>query len=72
VRYREVEKKLRASGCLEVKRRGGGSHRKWINPARYPKIVVAIPDWGPRDLKTGTLRSIVKDLGLEWDEFEQA
>ncbi|HLA96633.1 MAG TPA: type II toxin-antitoxin system HicA family toxin [Pyrinomonadaceae bacterium] len=69
MRYREIEKKLRKLGCVEVRRRGGGSHRKWHNPAQSPIVVVAVPDWGSKDLKTGTLRSIVKDLGFEWDEF---
>ena len=72
MRYREIEKKLRKLGCREVKRRGGGSHRKWYNPANVPIVVVAVPDWSSKDLKFGTLRSIVKDLGLEWDDFEKA
>ncbi len=69
MKYREVEKKLRKLGCVEIKRRGGGSHRKWYNPNLSPIIVVAVPDWGSKDLKTGTLRGIVKDLGFEWHEF---
>jgi predicted RNA binding protein YcfA (HicA-like mRNA interferase family) len=69
VRYREIEKKLNRLGCIELKRRGGGSHRKWINPAAAQRIVVSIPDWGSRDLKNGTLRSVVKDLEIEWNDF---
>jgi predicted RNA binding protein YcfA (HicA-like mRNA interferase family) len=72
VRYREVEKRLRKLGCIEVKRRGGGSHRKWYNPDIEPVVIVAVPDWGSKDLKTGTLRGIVKDLGFEWDDFANA
>ena len=30
--YKEFTKKLRAIGCREIVRRGGGSHRKWFNP----------------------------------------
>jgi len=70
MRYREIEKKLRKLGCIEKVRRGGGSHRKWYNPGKSPITIVSVPDWGTKDLKTGTLRGIVKDLGLEWDEFE--
>jgi len=69
MRYREVVKILNKLGCVEVKRKGGGSHRKWYNPDKSPIVVVSVPDWGTRDLKTGTLRSVVKDLGLEWNEF---
>jgi mRNA interferase HicA len=69
MRYREIEKKLGKLGCREIKRKGGGSHRKWYNPDRQPIVIVSIPDWGTKDLKTGTLRSIVKSLGIEWDDF---
>ena len=30
-----------------------------------------LPDWGGRDLRIGTLRSAVKQLGLDWSEFQQ-
>ena len=70
MRYGEVVRKLNRLGCLEVKRKGGGSHRRWYDPNQLPLVVVSVPDWGSRDLKNGTLRGIVKDLGFEWDEFE--
>ena len=54
MKYREIAKKLRNLGCEELIRKGGGSHRKWYNPNRSPIIVVAVPDWGSKDLKTGT------------------
>ena len=69
MRYREVAHKLRALGCVELSRRGSGSHRKWSNPVLNKATVV--PDWGSKDLKTGTLRAIVKQLGLEWEKFDQ-
>ncbi|MEQ1605211.1 MAG: type II toxin-antitoxin system HicA family toxin [Pyrinomonadaceae bacterium] len=69
MKYKEVAKKLRKLGCEDVSRRGGGSHRKWHNPSRKTKAIV--PDWGSKDLKVGTLRSAVKDLGFDWEEFEQ-
>jgi predicted RNA binding protein YcfA (HicA-like mRNA interferase family) len=53
VRYREVARKLAALGCVEIPRKGGGSHRKWLNPANGKSTVV--PDWGGRDLKLGTV-----------------
>ena len=45
--YREVARKLRRLGCQELPRRGGGSHRKWYNPATGQGTT--IPDWGPKD-----------------------
>jgi len=44
MKYREVARKLTAIGCQELRRRGGGSHRKWFNPATQRATV--IPDWG--------------------------
>ncbi len=68
--YREAARKLRRLGCQEVPRRSGTSHRKWINPATGQATVV--PDWGAKDLKPGTVRAIVRQLGLDWQAFEEA
>ena len=68
MKYREVARKLRDLGCEETAQRTIGSHRKWCNPATGKATVV--PDWGNQDLKTGTLRAIVRQLGLNWDEFK--
>lgn len=70
VRYREVARKLKALGCQERKRRGGGSHRKWFNPNTQQGTVV--PDWGSRDLKFGTIRAAVRQLGIDWQDFQNA
>lgn len=67
--YREVARKLSRLGCQEVPRRGRGTHRKWRNPAANRSTVV--PDHGGKDLKTGTLRALVRQLGLDWTAFEQ-
>ena len=68
--YREVTRKLRDLGCQELPRRGGGAHRKWYNPATGGATVV--PDHGPKDLKPGTLRAAVRQLGIDWRAFEDA
>jgi predicted RNA binding protein YcfA (HicA-like mRNA interferase family) len=70
VRYREAAAKLTALGCSELPRRGGGSHRKWVNPTAGRAAV--LPDWGGRDLKPGTVRAVVRQLGLEWQAFLDA
>ncbi|MDY7051967.1 MULTISPECIES: type II toxin-antitoxin system HicA family toxin [Limnospira] len=67
MKYREVARKLKALGCQELPRRGGGSHRKWLNPNTGQASV--LPDWGSRDLKIGTLRSALRQLGIDWDVF---
>lgn len=43
MKYREVARKLAMLGCQELPRKGGGSHRKWLNPATQQASV--IPDW---------------------------
>ncbi|MBI4081237.1 MAG: type II toxin-antitoxin system HicA family toxin [Candidatus Lambdaproteobacteria bacterium] len=63
--YREAAGRLRRLGCEELPRRGGGSHRKWLNPATGR----AAPDWGSKDLKAGTVRAAVRQLGLDWSVF---
>lgn len=70
MKYREIARKLQALRCEELPRRGGGSHRKWHNPANGR--VAPVPDWGAKDLKIGTLRGIVRQLDLDWDEFNRA
>ena len=70
MRYREVAAKLTKLGCREIPRTGGGSHRKWFNPATNGSTV--LPDWGGKDLKFGTVRAAVRQLGLDWDAFVAA
>jgi mRNA interferase HicA len=68
MKYREAARKLEALGCQELPRRGGGSHRKWFNPDTQQ--VTVLPDWGNRDLKLGTLRSAIRQLGVDWEVFK--
>ncbi len=67
--YREVAKRLNALGCEELPRRSSGSHRKWHNPTTG--YVTVVPDWGSKDLKWGTIRAAVRQLGLDWKKFNQ-
>lgn len=70
MKYREAARRLLALGCVEIPRRGGGSHRKWSHPLTSGATV--IPDWGAKDLKLGTLRAAVRQLGIDWQTFQQA
>ena len=69
MKYREASKKLQALGCHEIPRRGSGSHRVWRNPQNGK--IAPLPDRGAKDLKLGTLRAVVRQLGLDWQEFLQ-
>ena len=57
-------------GCQELLPRRGTSHRKWYNPET--ERIAPVPDWGSKDLKMGTLRRMIQQLGLDWDTFRQA
>lgn len=70
MKYREVVRRLRRLGCEESGTRVSGSHRKWYNPTTGG--IATVPDWGAKDIKDGTLHAIVKDLGLDWQEFLKA
>ena len=67
MKYREIAKKLRQLGYEEIKRRRSGSHR--IREHLQTKLSASIPDWGSRDLKIGTLRSILKQLEIDYQTF---
>lgn len=66
MRYREIAKKLKKLGCIEL-RKGKGSHRIWYNPETNQ--VVSIPDWGSKDLAPGTVRAIIRELGISREQF---
>jgi len=67
--YRTLTKKLRSLGC-EFVRPAAGSHEIWWRPAN--KRFTTIPRHGNRDLPVGTLRAILRDLGIARAEFESA
>jgi predicted RNA binding protein YcfA (HicA-like mRNA interferase family) len=64
-RYREIIKRLKELG-LEFHRQAAGSHEIWFNRAanRY----TTIPNH-PGDMPEGTLRAILKQAGIEPEEF---
>lgn len=45
-------------------------HKRWTNPHTGESTL--IPDRGDRDLKIGTLRAVVRQLGIDWQEFIEA
>ncbi len=66
MKYREIARRLRELGC-EYVRDGAGSHRIGWNPATGG--FTTLPDWGAKDIKAGTLRRALNDLGLTRSEF---
>lgn len=66
MKYRELAKRLKKLNCEEY-RQAKGSHTVWHNPETGGKAI--IPNWGNKDLKPGTVRHILKDLGINRKEF---
>ena len=66
MKYRELSQRLKELGCVDLGS-GKGSHRKWHNP-KNGKVTVA-PDWGSKDLAPGTVRAIIRELGISREEF---
>ena len=66
MRYRELAKRLRRLGCQQL-RAGKGSHRIWYNPTTGK--VASVPDWGSKDPAPGTVRAILRELGISRRDF---
>ncbi len=66
MKYRVLAKRLKKLGCQED-RQARGSHTVWVNPLSNQKAI--IPDWGRKDLKTGTVRGILRQLGISRKDF---
>ncbi len=64
--YRQLTRRLRELGC-EFVRQGAGSHEVWWNPGTTTFTV--IPQHGGRDLPPGTLRVILRQLGISPEDF---
>ena len=67
-KYREVVRKLRTFG-FEFDRSGPGSHEVWRNINSGRKVT--LPHHA-RDLAEGTLRAILREAGIDVDEFLKA
>jgi predicted RNA binding protein YcfA (HicA-like mRNA interferase family) len=64
-RYRDITKRLKQLG-LRFHRQAAGSHEIWFNESlrRY----TTIPNH-PGDMPEGTLRAILRQAGVEVDQF---
>ena len=67
--YRELTRKLRSLGC-EFYRQGRGSHEVWSNTVT--EEVASIPNKGRKDIPIGTIRAILRDLGIDRRDFDRA
>lgn len=67
--YRILTRKLRCLGC-EFVRQAPGSHEIWWRPES--RLFTVIPHHGNRDLPAGTLRAILRDLGISPRDLDRA
>ena len=67
--YRELRRKLVRLGC-EFDRQASGSHELWINTTNG--LESPVPRHGNRDLPTGTLHRIRRNLGISRSDFDRA
>ena len=65
--YREVKRKLEAAGFVEISQQG--SHVKFAKQTDQGLLTAVIPRH--REVAADTLRSILRQAGLTWDEFER-
>ena len=66
MKYADLAQRLRELGCEEI-RKGKGSYFYWRNIQTGRRT--AIPDWGAKDLAPGTVRGIIRQLGLSREQF---
>jgi predicted RNA binding protein YcfA (HicA-like mRNA interferase family) len=59
---RDVRKKLRRAGCIELRQKG--SHVQVSCP---PDLKGTVPVHGKKDIKKGTLKAIEKSLQIDLD-----
>jgi len=68
MRYRELIKRLRELGC-EYLRDAPGSHEIWLNPITGDTSTIARHEG--REIPTGTFHSILRDLGISYQDFQR-
>ncbi|MHB8404520.1 MAG: type II toxin-antitoxin system HicA family toxin [Gammaproteobacteria bacterium] len=64
-RYRDIVRRLKQFG-FEFDRQAAGSHEIWFNP--QTRRYTTLPNH-PGDMPEGTLRAILRQAGIEPDEF---
>lgn len=67
--YGEVTRKLRRLGCYPT-RFGAGSHELWRNPKIH--LQTPIPYHAAKDIGPGLLARILRQLGIERIQFDEA
>jgi len=64
--YRKVTKKLKKAGFV-LRRQCKGSHEIWKYPTT--RRTTSVPRHARKDIPAGTLKAIIKQTGLDVEEF---
>ncbi|HEX28472.1 TPA: type II toxin-antitoxin system HicA family toxin [Candidatus Poribacteria bacterium] len=64
--YEEVTRRLRALG-FRFYRQGKGSHELWVRDS--DGRVVPVPRYKGKRIRKGTIRAIIREVGLSVEEF---
>ena len=64
--YREVTRRLRKLG-FRFYRQGKGSHELWVRDS--DGRVVPVPHHRGKSIRKGTVRAIIREVGVSVDEF---
>lgn len=63
--YRDVARRMRTFG-YRLDRQAQGSHEIWRHAETGRKVTIP---WRSRDMRDGTLHAILREAGIEVDEF---
>lgn len=69
MKYSELIRKLKRMGCYFT-RYGAGSHEIWRNPAAGKQV--PIPYHRSKEISPALLSRILRELGIDHDEFDKA
>ncbi len=64
--YREVTRRLRTLG-FRFYRQGKGSHELWVRDS--DGRVIPVPHHRGKSIRKGTVRAIIREVGLDVEEF---
>ena len=66
--YREITRRLSKQG-FHLYRRGKGSHELWVRDD--DGLVVPVPHYRGKKIRKGTVRAIIREIGVSIEEFMQ-
>ena len=69
LRYDEIVKRLQRFG-FRFYRHGKGSHELWVRDT--DGIVVPVPHHKGKAVRKGTVRAIIREIGVSIDEFMES